>query len=159
MKRDVVNIIFAGLGGQGVITASDIVAEAAFQSGLDVKKAEVHGMSQRGGSVTSDVRYGQSVLSPMVPAGEGHYLVALDAAEVEASRHRLAPDGVILSVASVDTAALPNAKALNVAMVGMLSAYLDIPEAAWLAAIRGNLPERLHAVNEQTFQFGRNAAG
>ena len=54
----VVNIVVAGLGGQGVVKASDIVAEAAFRAGHTVKKAEVHGMSQRGGSVSTDVRYG-----------------------------------------------------------------------------------------------------
>ncbi len=50
--------MFAGLGGQGVIKASDVLADAALRAGFDVKKAEVHGMSQRGGSVTSDVRFG-----------------------------------------------------------------------------------------------------
>ena len=65
----VTNVVIAGLGGQGVVKASDILADAAFRAGLDVKKAEVHGMSQRGGSVASDVRFGARVLSPMVPAG------------------------------------------------------------------------------------------
>ena len=69
MKKTV-NVVIAGLGGQGVITASDILSEAAFRSGFEVKKSEIHGMSQRGGSVSSDVRFGEAVLSPMVPAGE-----------------------------------------------------------------------------------------
>ena len=71
--------MIAGLGGQGVLKASDIVAEAAFRAGLDVKKSEVHGMSQRGGSVTSDIRFGRQVSSPMMPPGEADYLVLLDA--------------------------------------------------------------------------------
>lgn len=75
----VVNIVIAGLGGQGVLKASDIVAEAAFRAGYDVKKAEVHGMSQRGGSVASDVRYGTRVFSPMVTRGEADFLVVLAA--------------------------------------------------------------------------------
>ncbi|NLF23574.1 MAG: pyruvate ferredoxin oxidoreductase, partial [Lentisphaerae bacterium] len=62
-----VNIVIAGLGGQGIVKASDILADAAFRAGHDVKKAEVHGMSQRGGSVNTDIRYGARVLSPMVP--------------------------------------------------------------------------------------------
>ncbi len=66
MAKPVVNVIVAGLGGQGVIKASDILADAAFRAGLDVKKAEIHGMSQRGGSVTSDVRFGDAVQSPMI---------------------------------------------------------------------------------------------
>ena len=65
----VTNIVVAGLGGQGALKASDIVADAAVRTGLDVKKSEVHGMSQRGGSVSSDVRFGPRVFSPMVPPG------------------------------------------------------------------------------------------
>ena len=75
MSRPITNVVFAGLGGQGVLKASDILAEAAFEAGLAVKKSELHGMSQRGGSVKSDVRFGQEVLSPMVPPGEADYLV------------------------------------------------------------------------------------
>ena len=70
MAGKVVNVVVAGLGGQGAIKASDILADAACRAGFDVKKAEIHGMSQRGGSVTSDVRFGPEVLSPMIPAGE-----------------------------------------------------------------------------------------
>ncbi len=86
MNHHVTNVIIAGLGGQGVLKASDILAEAAFFAGLDVKKAEVHGMSQRGGSVTSDVRFGPRVLSPMVPPGEADFLVVLAEDEVESHR-------------------------------------------------------------------------
>jgi indolepyruvate ferredoxin oxidoreductase beta subunit len=67
--RGVTNIVIAGLGGQGVRTASDIVADVALHAGFDVKKSELHGMSQRGGSIASDVRFGHEVFSPMVPAG------------------------------------------------------------------------------------------
>jgi len=76
MSSKVTNIVIAGLGGQGVLTCSDIVADVAFHTALDVKKSELHGMSQRGGSVSSDVRYGAQVFSPMVPPGEGDFLVA-----------------------------------------------------------------------------------
>ena len=67
----VTNVVLAGLGGQGVIKASDILADAALRSGLDVKKAEVHGMSQRGGSVTSDVRFGRQGPLAHGSAGRG----------------------------------------------------------------------------------------
>ena len=59
----IVNIVVAGLGGQGVLKASEILSTVAFIAGLDVKKSEIHGMSQRGGSVSSDVRYGAKVHS------------------------------------------------------------------------------------------------
>ena len=91
MNQRVTNVVIAGLGGQGVLKASDILAEAAFFAGLDVKKAEVHGMSQRGGSVTSDVRFGPRVLSPMVSAGEADFLVVLAEDQVEGNRGWLRP--------------------------------------------------------------------
>jgi len=73
----VTNVVFAGLGGQGVLKASDILSAVVFDAGYDVKKSEIHGMSQRGGSVTSDVRFGLAVHSSMVPGGEADYLVVL----------------------------------------------------------------------------------
>jgi hypothetical protein len=74
MKSKTTNVVIAGLGGQGVIKASDILADAAFSTGIDVKKSEIHGMSQRGGSVASDVRFGERVFSPMVTEGEADFL-------------------------------------------------------------------------------------
>ena len=68
-KIEVTNIVIAGLGGQGVLKASDLVADVAFRAGLDVKKSEIHGMSQRGGSVSSDVRYGDKGLQSYGAAG------------------------------------------------------------------------------------------
>jgi indolepyruvate ferredoxin oxidoreductase, beta subunit len=155
MPDKVVNVVFAGLGGQGVLKAADILAEAAFQAGFDVKKAEVHGMSQRGGFVMSDVRYGPTVYSPMVPPGEGDFLVVLEESQLEASRPRMRAGGVLLSVAAMNVDALPTKRALNVAMVGMLSAHLDFTDAAWKSALRANLPEALLEANEKAFAMGR----
>lgn len=153
----VTNVVIAGLGGQGVLKASDILAEAAFRCGNDVKKAEVHGMSQRGGSVTSDVRFGPSVLSPMVPPGEADILIVLEETQEEPAHHCLRPGGTLLSCTLVDPKALPTVKALNVAMLGVLSAHLTIPNAAWVEAITASFPERLHEPNRQAFQLGREA--
>ena len=96
MAEKVINVVIAGLGGQGVLKSSDILAEAAFLAGRDVKKAEVHGMSQRGGSVTSDVRFGAGVLSPMVPPGEADYLVVLAPDQVDNNLHHLRAGGVLI---------------------------------------------------------------
>ena len=156
--RNVTNIVFAGLGGQGVIKASDILADAALRAGFDVKKAEVHGMSQRGGSVTSDVRFGRKVLSPMVPRGEAEFLVVLAPSEVEVTRPLLRAGGVLLSPDLVPEASLPNKRSLNVALLGALSPYLDIPVEAFLDAIRAALPEKLRLVNERAFELGRTLA-
>ncbi len=153
----VVNVVVAGLGGQGVIKASDILADAAFRAGLDVKKAEIHGMSQRGGSVTSDVRFGREVLSPMVPRGEADFLVVIEPQELEVNRPMLRPGGVLIAPDAIDDAKLSNKRSLNVALLGALAARLDLPEEHWLAALRAALPERLQAVNEAAFRLGQAA--
>jgi indolepyruvate ferredoxin oxidoreductase beta subunit len=157
-KIGVVNVVFAGLGGQGVVKASDVLADAAFRAGHDVKKAEVHGMSQRGGSVTSDVRFGAEVLSPMVPQGEADYLVVLAPSEVEVARPWLRPGGVLFDPALVPDGSLPNKRALNVALLGALSTHLDLPEACWTEAIRAALPPHLHDANSRAFALGRSLA-
>ncbi len=156
---EVTNVVLAGLGGQGVIKASDILADAAVRARLDVKKSEVHGMSQRGGSVTSDVRFGERVLSPMVPRGEADFLVVLAPSEVEVARPFLREGGIVLAPELVPPGELPNTRSLNVALLGALSHHLPaIPEEAFLDAVRAALPERLRRVNEQAFALGRALA-
>ncbi|MDR2733635.1 MAG: indolepyruvate oxidoreductase subunit beta [Spirochaetota bacterium] len=78
------NVLIVGVGGQGTILASDILAAAALEAGLDARKSEIHGMSQRGGSVSSHVRFSPRVFSPVIPDGEADILVALE--EMEAAR-------------------------------------------------------------------------
>lgn len=75
------NVLLAGIGGQGVLTASQLLCEAAVHAGHDVKKSEVHGMAQRGGVVTSHVRLGRKVYSPVISEGEVDVLVAFEEAE------------------------------------------------------------------------------
>lgn len=156
VNAQVTNIIIAGLGGQGVLKASDILVEAVFRTGLDVKKSEVHGMSQRGGSVCSDVRFGPQVFSPMVPPGEADFLVVLAPDQVEPNRWQLKPGGVLIAPGAIDPKLLPNPRSLNVALLGCLSAYLDIPIDCWLEAVQATFPPKLHAVNCQAFQLGRS---
>jgi indolepyruvate ferredoxin oxidoreductase beta subunit len=153
-----VNIVFAGLGGQGVLKASDIAADAAFRAGFDVKKSEIHGMSQRGGSVSSDVRFGTLVLSPMVPPGEADFLVAIAPDQVAVSRWQLRPGGVLIAPDSVDRRALRSQKVLNVALLGVLSTFLEIPEQRWLEAVRASVPARFLDANLAAFALGRGAA-
>ena len=155
--KNIYNVVIAGLGGQGVLKASDILADAAFRAGYDVKKSELHGMSQRGGSVSSDVRFGPQVWSPMVPTGEADVLVVLDETQVEVNRAVLAPDGVLIGPDRLDAAALKNKKSLNVTLLGALSAHLPIAAEHWLAAIHANLAPKLHTLNEQSFALGRAA--
>ena len=74
MNDKVTNILLVGVGGQGTLLASEILSETFMLAGFDVKKSEIHGMSQRGGSVVSHVRFGREVASPTVPEGEGDVL-------------------------------------------------------------------------------------
>ena len=80
-----VNVSLVGVGGQGIILTADLLAKAAAKSGFDVKKSEIHGMAQRGGSVTSQVRFGDDVASPIIQEGTADILVSFD--KVEALRN------------------------------------------------------------------------
>ena len=84
MNQNITNILIAGVGGQGVLLVSEILSEACLRSGYDVKKSEVHGMAQRGGSVTSHVRFGKQVHSPLIEKGQADVLVSFE--ELEALR-------------------------------------------------------------------------
>lgn len=78
---DITSILIVGVGGQGTILASKILAGVAQKKGYDVKVAEIHGMSQRGGSVFTQVRYGQKVTSPVIPLGEADILLSFEKLE------------------------------------------------------------------------------
>ena len=153
--RGVTNIVIAGLGGQGVLTASDIVADVALHAGFDVKKSELHGMSQRGGSVASDVRFGQKVFSPMVPAGEADFLVVVEPDQASVNAAALSPSGMIVEPSQLHAEKLRNKKTLNVALLGALSRHLEFSEEAWIAALKRRLPEKLVQVNLEAFALGR----
>ncbi|RMG51689.1 MAG: indolepyruvate oxidoreductase subunit beta [Acidobacteria bacterium] len=90
------NILIVGVGGQGVVLASDIIATAALKRGYDVKKSEIHGMSQRGGAVFSHVRYGERVYSPIIPRGQVDVLVAFEMLEALRWIDHLRPGGTVI---------------------------------------------------------------
>ena len=151
------NVVVAGLGGQGVLKVTDILSEAVFRCGYDVKKSEVHGMSQRGGSVSSEVRYGECVASPMVPAGEADVLAVLDITQVEVAKGVLKADGVLITPEDLPLDKLQNPKALNTMMLGAVSKHIEIPVETIIEALKANLPEKLHAMNLEMFELGRNS--
>jgi len=155
--NNVINVVVAGLGGQGVLKASSILADVAFRAGRDVKKSEVHGMSQRGGSVVSDVRFGDHVFSPMVPPGEADFLVVLASSEVEVARPMLKPGGVLIHPGLIDETRLTNKRSLNVALLGALASRLDLADNLWHAAITAALPEKLHPANLNAFALGKKS--
>ncbi len=90
------NVSLVGVGGQGILLTSDILAKTAALSGLDVKKSEIHGMAQRGGSVISQVRFGDKVYSPIITDGASDLLVSFERLEALRWRHLLAPEGQVL---------------------------------------------------------------
>lgn len=106
---DIKNIILVGVGGQGTILASKILTQGLLENGYDVKMSEIHGMSQRGGSVTTQVRYGKRVYSPVIGEGEADVLVSFE--EMEAYRWLtfLKPDGKVI----INDYKIPSAPILN----------------------------------------------
>ncbi len=93
---NVFNILISGVGGQGVLLTSKVIAEAALLAGLDVKQSEVHGMAQRGGSVLSQVRFGDTVFSPIVSEGEADLLIGFEPLETARYLHFLKDEGVVV---------------------------------------------------------------
>jgi len=186
------NFMLVGVGGQGTLLASDILADLGVRLGFDSKKAEIHGMAQRGGSVTSFVRWDKQVFSPIIATGEVDILVAFEKLEALRFLDHLKPGGILLvnsqviepitvkagdskyplpadmqaafeiaasRVCWVDGLQLAeqagNTKAANVAILGALSALLDIPAEIWLEAVQAHVPPKAVEVNRTAFKLGR----
>ncbi|HEY5514487.1 MAG TPA: indolepyruvate oxidoreductase subunit beta [Geomonas sp.] len=97
MSDKITNILLVGVGGQGILLAAEILSETCMLAGFDVKKSEIHGMSQRGGSVVSHVRYGREVFSPIVPEGEGDILFGFELMESYRSLVLLKPGATVVA--------------------------------------------------------------
>lgn len=130
-----VNVSLVGVGGQGIILTADMLAKAAALAGYQVKKSEIHGMSQRGGSVTSQVRFGDHVASPIIQEGTSDVLVAFDRLEAVRTAHELAEGGTAV-VANVDLVPVTVSSGIQppvADLVGRLAAAL--PTAAVVDAM------------------------
>lgn len=195
MAKDI-SIVLAGVGGQGTLIAGKLLGILALKLGLDIKVSEVHGMSQRGGSVITYVRMGEKVYSPIIEEGMADYVLAFE--EVEAVRwaNLLKKDGILL-VNSQKIKSLPvllgnaeypenikdalnlaaenrakvvefdalsaalscgSSRAVNMVMVGALSAGMDIDKALWEEAINEAFASKakLIPMNLQAFNKGRS---
>ncbi|HCF49042.1 MAG TPA: indolepyruvate oxidoreductase subunit beta [Syntrophomonas sp.] len=95
-KQKVTNVLIVGVGGQGTLLTSRILADVAVQMGFDVKVSEIHGMAQRGGSVVSEVRYGEKVYSPIIKKGDADILLAFEKIEAARWLDYLKPDGRVI---------------------------------------------------------------
>jgi indolepyruvate ferredoxin oxidoreductase beta subunit len=156
MNSKVYSITFGGIGGQGVLKASEICGWAAMFAGYHVKKSEVHGMSQRGGSVESHVRFGKRVFSPLVPIGGADFLVCFHQEEHPRLLGFLKPDGVDMT-GYLERAekAVENPRGLNTCLVGVLSAKLPIQEEYWMKAIEAVFKGKGVEENKKVFLDGR----
>ena len=157
MNNKVYSITFGGIGGQGILKASEICGWAAMYAGYHVKKSEVHGMAQRGGSVESHVRFGKSVGSPLISRGTADFLICFHHEEHDRLKTFLKKDGADL-VGYLDQAkeAIENPRSLNTFLIGVLSAKLpEIGEEYWIEAINTVFKPKFVALNKKVFLEGR----
>jgi len=159
-KNKITNIVFYGVGGQGVLTAAEVCGWAALLSGAHVKKTEVHGMAQRGGSVESFIRFGKKVFSPIPQENDIDFLVCLYPEEHSRFQTQLKKTGVdLLPYLTKAQEILADKKPfLNTFLLGVLSFYLPIPETCWLQAIEKVL-RRNTDENKTIFLTGRKMGG
>ncbi len=106
MKSKTINIITCGVGGQGVLLFTDILTDVALRAGMDVKKSEVHGMAQRGGSVVSQLRFGEQVFSPLIEETTADFIIGFEKLETLRYIHFLSEKGRVL-VDSLEIAPMP----------------------------------------------------
>lgn len=159
-KKDTVNILFCGIGGQGVLKASEILGWAALFDGFHVKKSEVHGMAQRGGSVESHLRFGREVFSPLIPKGKADYLVSFYKDERERLKDFLGPEGVdLIDYLAKGEGLIKDKRYINIFLLGALSKYLEIKQESWTEAMERLLPPKHLEENKRVFAQGRETGG
>ncbi|NLL63640.1 MAG: indolepyruvate oxidoreductase subunit beta [Ruminococcaceae bacterium] len=184
-------IMIVGVGGQGTLLASRLLGNVLLFEGYDVKISEVHGMSQRGGSVVTCVKFGKKVASPIIEKGEADIILAFE--QLEAARWlpylkkggkiivntqcidpmpvitgaAKYPENVIetikklgVDVTPVDALKLAleagNAKAVNVALIGVMAKQTDIKYKVWTKIIKDTVPEKFKELNLKAFELGYN---
>jgi indolepyruvate ferredoxin oxidoreductase beta subunit len=184
------NILLCGVGGQGILLASEVISSACLKAGYDVKQSEVHGMAQRGGSVVSHIRFGRKVYSPLIEPGGADIVASFELLEalrylpymnrntrVIVNMQRILPAPVAagtdtyppdvleqlgqrgIAVFPLDgfevAKALGETRAVNMVLVGALSAFLPLEEEIFLQVIGDRIPEKMRKVNTDAFLKGR----
>lgn len=156
-KQTDYNVTFGGIGGQGIIKASELVGWAAMYEGFHVKKSEVHGMSQRGGSVESHVRFGKKIYSPLVGEGQADFLMCFHPDEHHRLEHFLKKDGVdLITYLEPLGEMIENPRHMNTALVGVLAAYLPISDKSWDQALKTVFPQKILAENKAVFKRAKS---
>lgn len=187
-KEQTTSIMIVGVGGQGTLLASRLLGNVIQQNGYDVKVSEVHGMSQRGGSVVTYVRFGKEVHSPIIEIGEADYILAFELLEAARYLPYLKKGGKIIvncrqinpmpvitgaaeypedllgkikatgaEVIDVDALSIANeagsAKAVNVALIGILAKNSSFAKEQWETAIEQTVPDRFKGLNIKAFRL------
>jgi indolepyruvate ferredoxin oxidoreductase beta subunit len=153
-KENTTNILLSGVGGQGILTMAEVICLVAVKDGFHVKKSEVHGMAQRGGSVESHVRFGPEIFSPLIPFAQVDYLVCLHPQEHERMKGFLKNDGTdLFEYFDKAKTISANPKYLNSAMLGVTAACLNLKVESWenvfnIFFANKNLEENLEVFHE-----------
>ena len=186
--------MIVGVGGQGTLLASRLLGNALLSKNYDVKVSEVHGMSQRGGSVVTYVKYGSKVASPIVALGEADLILSFE--QLEAARwlpylkkggtiitntQKMDPMPVVMGAAeyphdildairakgvnlvAVDALSMAveagSAKAVNVALIGVMARNMDLEKQVWKDTIASTVPAKFLELNEKAFELGYGCQG
>ena len=153
------NIMIVGVGGQGSLLASKLLGWLLLNEGYDVKVSEVHGMSQRGGSVVTYVRFGEKVYSPIIDKGEADLIVSFEKLEAARYLDYLKPDGtVVVNTQQIDP--MPVVTGATVypqdLIEKMKAAGANVDAMHWQAAIEACVPKKFLEINQKAFLLGRN---
>ena len=191
LNSDVKSIMLVGVGGQGTLLASKVLGALLVNEGKDVKLSEVHGMSQRGGSVVTYVKYGSKIESPVIERGEADLILGFE--ELEAYRwlpylkkggkmiantqqitplpvrigNAKYPENIVQKIKEMEVDIIPidaekianeagNIKTANVALLGLLSKYMELSEQKWLDALNAVIPKKVIDVNLKAFNKGKD---
>jgi indolepyruvate ferredoxin oxidoreductase beta subunit len=184
------NILICGVGGQGSLLASKIIGNAVLLQGYDVKVSEVHGMSQRGGSVVTYVKYGEKVYSPIICRGEADVILAFEQLEAARWLPYLKAEGGLIVVNTQKINPMPvvtgaaeypadivgkikrsgtniiaadalnlakqagNERAVNVALIGIMTAYAGYDADIFREALKISVPPKFYEANLKAFELG-----
>lgn len=169
------SIMIVGVGGQGTLLTSRILGGIAMENGFDVKISEVHGMSQRGGSVVTYVRYGETVAEPIVEEGQADVIIAFERLEALRYSHFLKKDGVLIGAAEYpeqilenlekqvkvysvnateEAKKLGNSRVSNLVVLGLAAKHMDFSKEQWYSVIEHTVPPKTIDVNKAAFDAG-----
>lgn len=184
------NLFLCGVGGQGILLASEVISSACMKAGFDIKQSEVHGMAQRGGSVVAHLRFGEKVFSPLIEPGDADIVVSFELLEalrylpymnrktmVIVNTQKILPSPVAtgvdtypadvldqltqrgITVFPIDAFEIAKSagetRAVNMVLVGALSALLPLDEKIFLEVISERIPEKIRKVNTDAFLKGK----